>query len=227
MTKRYIFIALLLLVRLSGAAQVDAPSSINITYRSIYQREAKVTWNNGAGASRVQVEVTNLDTHKQHVLGQTSGSEYYIVGLKPGTRYNFQIKVTSLLQNGELSDKSQTFTKSFTTLNMSKGEDDLQRVPYLRTVRPDGPTFPRTLSMFWNEVATPDAEIIYALDGKPIQPVDNQISFPRDDDQHFLDVTIDEKKPGRIWHVRYTFTVSKEGYDTPEYTDNSDIYELQ
>ena len=87
---------------------------------------------------------------------------------------------------------------------MNTGIDEEDRVPYLYTVREVG-TCPRTLRLFYHDLADPDAKIIYRVDGMPVTPVNGSIIFTGKG-QHILQIEITET-PERKWDIEYKLYV--------------------
>ena len=87
---------------------------------------------------------------------------------------------------------------------MNTGIDKEDRVPYLYTVREVG-TCPRTLRLFYHDLADPDAKIIYRVDGMPVTPVNGSIIFTGKG-QHILQIEITET-PERKWDIEYKLYV--------------------
>ena len=66
-------------------------------------------------------------------------------------------------------------------------------------------TCPLTLRLFYHDLANPDAQITYRVDGTPVTPVQNSITFASKG-QHLLQIEITET-PERKWDIEYKLNV--------------------
>jgi len=132
-------------------------------------------------------------------VATTEGTSYIVERLEPGKSYQFSV---CSVKGSDISAPSAPLTQQ--TQRMNTGIDKEDRVPYLYTVREVG-TCPRTLRLFYHDLADPDAKIIYRVDGMPVTPVNGSIIFTGKG-QHILQIEITET-PERKWDIEYKLNV--------------------
>lgn len=171
--------------------ELEAPQNLKITP---YQGEMEISWDK-VDDSEVQWEVTFDD----NVETTTTENVFVKTNLVPGSNHTVKIRAVKGDVKSEFSEKSEL------TQSMEKGINDPKRIPYLRTVTPDGNSEGRTLKLYFNELANPEAKISYKLNGNPIEPKNNTLEFPafNEDFKKFqLEVFINEDE-GREWEITY------------------------
>ena len=132
-------------------------------------------------------------------LAVTKATSYVAEHLQPGTSYTFSVQS---VKGADTSNPSKPITQQTQRMNM--GVDEEGRIPYLYTIREVG-TCPRTLRLYYHDLADPNAKITYRIDGKPVTPTDGNIVFP-DKGMHFLQIEIEET-PDRKWEIEYKLNV--------------------
>ena len=118
---------------------------------------------------------------------------------EPGKRYAFSVKT---IKGSVASDASAPVSQ--TTLPLNFGIEEEDRIPYLYMVREQG-TAPRTLPLYYHDLANPDAKILYWVDGQAVTPTSNTITFSSKG-EHTLRIEIEET-PTRKWEIEYKLNV--------------------
>lgn len=182
--------------------QVAAP--IGIKTRA-FQHEIEVSWS----------PVADKTVHWHY---QTDGGE--IVNLKAETFFILEKlpagekRVITIwgVKEGKVSPK---VVREVATESFSKGEDDPDRIPYLRTISSSGTCW-RYLKTYYNELYNLDARFTYRQNGKEIVPDSNGIlnldwkpTVSEFFDKTELEVTVDEGE-GKTWTLTYYLSVSKD-----------------
>ena len=170
---------------------LEAPS--NVVARP-QQREMELSWN-AIAEKNVSYQII-MNGEK---LATTKETSYIAERLEPGKSYQFSIRS---VKGSEISAPSDPVTQQTQRMNMGINEEG--RIPYLYTVREVG-TCPRTLRLFYHDLADPAAKIIYRVDGTPITPVNGSITFTSKG-QHILQIEITET-PERKWDIEYKLNV--------------------
>ena len=170
---------------------LEAPS--NVVARP-QQREMELSWN-AIAEKNVSYQII-MNGEK---LATTKETSYIAERLEPGKSYQFSIRS---VKGSEVSAPSAPVTQQTQRMNMGINEEG--RIPYLYTVREVG-TCPRTLRLFYHDLADPAAKIIYRVDGTPITPVNGSITFTSKG-QHILQIEITET-PERKWDIEYKLNV--------------------
>ena len=173
------------------SAALEAPS--NVVARP-QQREMELSWN-AIAEENVSYQII-MNGEK---VATTEGTSYIVERLEPGKSYQFSV---CSVKGSDISAPSAPLTQQTQRMNMGIDEED--RVPYLYTVREVG-TCPRTLRLFYHDLADPDAKIIYRVDGMPVTPVNGSIIFTGKG-QHILQIEITET-PERKWDIEYKLYV--------------------
>ena len=170
---------------------LEAPSNVVVRPQ---QREMELSWN----------AITEKDAGYRIImngkeLAVTKATSYVAEHLQPGTSYTFSVQS---VKGADTSNPSKPITQQTQRMNM--GVDEEGRIPYLYTIREVG-TCPRTLRLYYHDLADPNAKITYRIDGKPVTPTDGNIVFP-DKGMHFLQIEIEET-PDRKWEIEYKLNV--------------------
>ncbi len=174
------------------AAALEAPHDLRVT---AHQGELEVSWAKPQDIEGVTWEVV-LNEGPGVLVSTTS---YICTKLCPGTVY--RIKVRALRG----SEQSPYTERQVSTARMKQPEHSEDRIPYLRTLLPDGTSPGRFLDLYYNELANPEAAITYRIDGRPVVPVNNRLEFPAFTgfSKNFqLEIRIDEGG-GREWEILY------------------------
>lgn len=168
----------------------------NIRVKS-YQRELEVTWD-PSNDPKVTWEISvNGRPHK----GITT-NRYTIEKLNPSTPYLVTIRA---IRGDKESDPSVPMR--YTTAAYERALDAADRVPYLRTIEPDGNIKQRKLRPYFNDLGTNKAIITYTIDGKAVELVDGELLFDTLG-YHHLVVSVDEGG-GKKWKLTYRVYVLK------------------
>lgn len=160
----------------------------------IQQREAELSWN-AVSETGVSYEIHCNDK----VIDRTEDISYVVEKLFPNTKYRFTV-IT--IKGDEISKSSEPITA--TTLPMFEKADNDGRIPYLYTIKEDG-TCPRTLRLYYNDLADPNARISYKIDGGSVLPQGSSITFPSKG-MHILEIEIEETSD-RKWEIEYKLNV--------------------
>lgn len=158
------------------------------------QREMEMSWN-GIAEEGVSYEIIK----DGEAIATTKETSYIVEGLEPGKSYQFSVRT---IKGTETSKPSAVVTQQTQRMNM--GVEEEGRIPYLYTVREVG-TCPRTLRLFYHDLANPNAQITYKVDGVAVTPVNGSITFASKG-QHFLQIEIIET-PERSWEIEYKLNV--------------------
>lgn len=159
-----------------------------------YQNEMEISWNKVADET-IKWEVVFDD----QVETITSGNSYVKTKLKPGSTHHIKVRA---VKGKEFSPYAE---RRGATERMREAENSEDRIPYLRTILPDGSCEGRFLKLYYNELVNPNAKVSYKLDGVTIEPKDNTLEFPEFEGfykRFRLEVYIDEGE-GREWEILY------------------------
>lgn len=170
---------------------LDPPSGFKGTGQ---QREIDLSWRPTGEAG-----VTYHLTMNGAALTTTAGLAYTVTGLTPDTPYQFAIR-------SEQGEKKSEFSPSveIRTQGLNYRESDEDRIPYLYRLNDYGYT-ERTILLHWKELARPDAQIRYWIDGTPVTPSGDVLTFPKAGLQR-LRIEIIET-PERRWNIEYRLHV--------------------
>lgn len=175
----------------TSAITLEAPA--NVVARP-QQREMEMSWN-GIAEEGVSYEIIK----DGEAVATTKETSYIVEGLEPGRSYQFSVRT---IKGTEKSKPSAVVTQQTQRMNMRV--EDEGRIPYLYTVREVG-TCPRTLRLFYHDLANPNAQITYKVDGVAVTPVNGRIIFASKG-QHILQIEIIET-PERSWEIEYKLNV--------------------
>lgn len=176
---------------------LEAPQNLKI---AAHQGEMEISWDKVDDA-----EVTWEVTFDDEVVATTPENSFVKTNLAPARNHTVKVRAIKGTTQSNYSELSET------TQGMEKGIADTARVPYLRTITPDGNCEGLFLKLYYNELANPAATITYKLDGNTITPQNNTLEFPTfsgDYKQFNLEVAIDEGE-GRTWNISYPQLVVK------------------
>ena len=169
----------------------EPPANLHATPQ---QREIELSWNAVA-----ETDVTYEITINGKAAATTKATKHVVTGLEPGKSYAFSVKT---IKGSVVSDASATVSQ--TTMPLNFGVDEEDRIPYLYMVREQG-TAPRTLPLYYHDLANPDAKMLYWIDGQPVTPTSGAITFSSKG-EHTLRIEIEET-PTRKWEIEYKLNV--------------------
>ena len=158
------------------------------------QRELELSW-----LPTAEEQVSYEVKVNGKVTGTTTGTNFVVTQLAPGTSYNIEV-VT--LKNNTRSAKAATLSTA--TEALTHAVNDENRIPYLYKVRENG-TCPRVLPLFWKELADANAKITYWVDDQQQEPTDGRLLFTKSG-EHFLHILVVESD-GREWELDYQLNV--------------------
>lgn len=170
---------------------LEAPSNLVVRPQ---QREVELSWKPVADAD-VRYQVLK----NGQVIATTTSTSFVVEALEPGSSYQFSVKT---VKGSEQSKPTDPITEQTQRMNM--GVEEEGRIPYLYKVSEAG-TCPRSLPLYYHDLANPNATITYQVDGTPVTPVDGKIVFPSKG-QHLLQIEIVET-PERKWEIEYKLMV--------------------
>lgn len=174
------------------AVTLEAPRDLRVT---THQGELEFSWAKPQNAEGVTWEVVFNNGPSVPV----STASYICTKLRPGTVYRMKVRA---LRGTEQSPYTE---RQVSTERMEQPEYSEDRIPYLRTLLPDGTSPGRFLDLYYNELANPEATITYRIDGRSVVPVNNRLEFPAFTGFHKnfqLEIHIDEGG-GREWEILY------------------------
>ena len=160
----------------------------------VQQREVELSWN-AVSEPGVSYEIRCNDKK----IATTKATSYIIEKLSPNTSYRFTV---TTVKGEETSKPSQPLNEH--TFQMTETVDDVDRIPYLYTIREEG-TCSQTLRLYYNDLADPNARISYKIDGASVTPEGSSITFPNKG-KHILQIEIEET-PERKWEIEYKLNV--------------------
>ena len=175
----------------TSAITLEAPA--NVVARP-EQREMVLSWNSVAIDNVSYQILVNGET-----VATTNQTSYTVEGLEPNKSYKISVRT---IKGEETSEPSALVTQQTQPMNMRV--EDEGRIPYLYTVRENG-TCPRTLRLFYHDLANPNAQMVYKIDGNVITPTNATITFANKG-QHLLQIEIVET-PERKWEIEYKLNV--------------------
>lgn len=170
---------------------LKAPDNLSI---KAYQNEMEISWSK-VKDEEIKWEVVFDD--KPETI--TSENSYMKTKLGAGSEHLVKVRA---VKGKEVSPYAE---QKGVTEGMSKAVDSEDRIPYLRTITPDGSCKGRLLKLYYNELANPDAKISYKLNGITVVPKDNTLEFPDFGGfykQFRLEIYVDEGE-GREWEILY------------------------
>ncbi|MGR4838870.1 MULTISPECIES: fibronectin type III domain-containing protein [unclassified Bacteroides] len=159
-----------------------------------FQREITVSWKKSK-TEGITYEVKNGEQE----FTKITGTSFTLEKLEPGKSYTIEV---CAVKDGV---KSEYVRKNAITDKLEKAADSEDRIPYLRTLEPAGSCKGRFLKLYYNDLANPNANISYKLDGKTVEPINNTLEFPAFDGNYKrfqLEIHIDEGN-GREWEILY------------------------
>lgn len=182
--------AMSLIKKGSASGVLTPPSGFGGT---AFQREIALRWEGD----------TNKQIRWEIVVGsnppiKVSKNNYVVENLQPNQNYTIKIRTV------KGSETSEFVTQNFRTEAIDFTENDLQRIPHLRTIEPYGKTG-RTISLYYNDLWNQDAQFLYWIDGNKVTPTNSELTFPKSGTQK-LKIQIKETA-NRIWDLDYTLRV--------------------
>ena len=170
---------------------LTAPAAVRA---QVQQREVELSWS-AVAETGVSYEIRCND----QVVARTEATSYVVEKLLPNTSYSFTV---TTIKGEETSKPSKPVSEQ--TLQMTENEDFEGRIPYLYTIREEG-SCPRTLRLYYNDLADPAARITYKIDGVNVTPEGSVLTFPSKG-RHILQIEIEET-PERKWEIEYKLNV--------------------
>lgn len=158
-----------------------------------FQREIELSWNKDSEATAWDVVINDKEPVR------TDRNSFFIEKLQPQTTY--EVKVRTVKDN---SVSQYSPIKRITTESMSYQTDDIERVPYLRTIDRSG-NCPQTISLYYNDLIPENTQITYFIDGKSVNPDNNTLTFPKKGNQT-LKIIIKETE-SRQWELQYKLNI--------------------
>ncbi|GIM58755.1 carbohydrate binding domain-containing protein [Capnocytophaga canimorsus] len=174
-----------------GSGEVSVPTGVAVKE---YQREIEVRWDKEADR-QLQWEVFVNDQS----VGKTQTNRFLVTDLEPQKSYRIKVRA---LRGSEVSDFSKEINSI--TNNMRRSQNDMERVPHLRTLNINGETL-QTIDLYYHDLANKNANIQYFINSKQVFPTNNQISFPKKGKQT-LKIIIEEA-PNMKWELDYYLDV--------------------
>ena len=191
---RYILIDDISMVKTKDGEMLHKPEPPANVRATPQQREMELSWNAVADAdASYQVYING------NLVATTKSTKFVATALEPGRAYTFNVKTIK----GDVASDAST-TVSQTTMPLNFGVDEEDRIPYLYLVREQGTT-PRTLPLYYHDLANPNAIICYWVDGEAFTPTDNTITFASKG-EHTLRIEIEETAT-RKWEIQYKLNV--------------------
>ena len=170
---------------------LTAPTAVKA---KVQQREIELSWD-AVSEEGVSYEIRC----NEQVIAKTAATSYIIEKLSPNNSYRLTV---TTIKGDERSKPSQVVSEH--TLQMTESVDYEGRIPYLYTIREDG-VCPRTLRLYYNDLANPDALISYKIDGVTATPEGSVLTFPSKG-KHILQIEIEESAD-RKWEIEYKLNV--------------------
>lgn len=131
-----------------------------------YQREMELSWDNVAGVNwEVKLDDAVVDT--------VNTNKYILEKLEVNKAYKISVRQ---IKGREFSDYAVI---NSSTKSLVKSADNINRIPYLRTIREDGILIGLNLQLYYDDLANKDAKITYYVDGAKVEPVKSVIKFPK------------------------------------------------
>lgn len=162
--------------------------------RTIYQREIELAWDKEADPD-IQWEVVVNDNAPIKV----TTNSYVIEGLEPNSNHRVKIRA---VKGTLVSEYTQEYAITTPRLNYTK--DDLDRVPYLRTINNDM-RCPQILNLYYTDLADKNAKLTYWIDGTETAPRNGKLHFPKTGKQK-LKVVVEESETLK-WDIDYEVDV--------------------
>lgn len=170
---------------------VAAPTGLAVKE---YQREIEVKWDKEADSNlRWEVFVNNQQ------VGEAQTNRYIVTGLDPAMSYKIKVRAKKLVQVSEFSNEINARTNY-----MRRPQNDMERVPHLRTLGIDGDC-EQTIDLYYNDLANKNANITYFINKNQVFPVNNKLTFPKKGKQT-LKIIIEEA-PDAKWELDYYLNV--------------------
>lgn len=174
--------------------EVKIPIPTGLTVKT-HQREIELSWDKEVDADlKWEVQVNDETPQK------TYKNSFVVENLTMNTPYNLKVRA---VKNGHYSDFTPV-RKAFTQ-GMKYAENDLERVPHLRTLGTDGEC-QQELKLYYYDLATPNARIQYFSDGIELKPISKStLLLPKKGKQQ-LKVIIEESTE-KTWEIDYNIEV--------------------
>lgn len=158
-----------------------------------HQREIELRWNRSlVEGVRWQVRLNGSAPI------EVTAPHHTFAGLEPDTNYTVSVRAV-----GEGAE-SPYVTQSIKTARMTKGVDDPDRIPYLRTVGAMG-VVSIELPLYYNDLARVDGQFVYRINGHVVTPRESKLLLPSVG-KHLLEIDIIEAE-GYEWSLVYKLNV--------------------
>ncbi len=190
----YIYIDDVALVKTSeGSGQITYPAPKDLIVKS-FQRELEVKWNKGL------VEGMSWDSKLNGGKTITIDKPFYtFTDLEPNTQYKVEVRCHKGNTFSEFAEPKFISTKNYTL-----AQDDVVRIPYIRTINEFG-ACPQTIQLYFVNLYKVDAKITYLFDGQELKPQGKTLTFPKKG-RHRLEVLIEEDE-AHSWHLDYKLII--------------------
>lgn len=175
----------------AGANTLQPPQGIRTT---IFQREIALQWD---AENDPQIQWDIIVNNGTPI--RVTKNSHTLTKLSPNTNYRIKLRSVKGSQSSSYSNEI-----SVTTASMSLPLTSSGRIPHLRTIQPYG-RCPRTIDLYYNDLAETNAEITYWIDGVQTSPNGDKLSFPKVGNQK-LKIRIKEASD-RIWTLQYQLNV--------------------
>ncbi len=190
----YIYIDDIILVKTSdGSGEVELPSPKDLMVKN-YQRELEVLWNKGL------VDGVSWDIRLNGGELITIDKPFYtFTDLEPNTEYKIEVRCHKGNAYSEFTEPKFISTKNYTF-----AQDDLARIPYIRTIDDFG-ACPQTIQLYFVNLYKVNAKITYLFEGQELKPQGKTLTFPKKG-RHRLEVLIQEDE-AHSWHLDYKLII--------------------
>lgn len=162
--------------------------------QTAYQREIELAWDKEADPE-IQWEVVLNDNAPIKV----ATNSYIIEGLEPNSSHRIKIRAVKGNLTSEYTQELRTNTQ-----RLGYNKEDLNRVPYLRTINNDM-RCPQILHLYYTDLADKNAKIRYFIDGTETALINGKLHFPKKGKQK-LKVIIEESETLQ-WETDYEVDV--------------------
>ncbi|KGN74318.1 hypothetical protein HQ47_04460 [Porphyromonas macacae] len=169
--------------------ELEEPKTINT---KAYEREIELSWDEVTDKDITWEVVANGNTYP------TNKPTYLLHTLEPSKEYT--VKVCAV----KGKDKSKYKEVKVRTSSIFKEDNDITRVPYLRTLNAFD-NAPQTLNLFYSDLYNASAKFTYWIDGVKVTPEGYQLKFPKKGKQE-LKVRIEESTD-KVWTLTYNLDV--------------------
>lgn len=160
-----------------------------------YQREIELAWDKGLD-NEVSWEIVVNGGEAISV----KEPNYTITALTPNTSYKVKVRTVKEKITSAYSEELTIKTE-----DLDRTETDETRLPYLRTLSPEGTTN-QTIKLFYNDLYhASQAKFTYWIDGQEVAPKGYLLTAPKKGKQE-LKVRIEET-PTQVWILTYNLDI--------------------